>query len=100
MALSSEGRAVRARLAALKRHRPDADASAVEAEFIAVAERDHLDERIDELVAAAPRMTADQRARLAVTWRLAPEDHSALQRLLRLLFEPEATPRGGDGDGS
>jgi hypothetical protein len=35
-----------------------------------------------------------------VTWRLAPEDRPALQRLLRLLFEPASAPQGGDGDGA
>jgi hypothetical protein len=97
VSISAEGRSARARMAALKRHHGDQADVAAEA---AVLERDRLDEHIEEVVAAASRMTADQRARLAVTWRLAPEDRSALQRLLRLLFEPSDATQGGDGDGA
>jgi hypothetical protein len=35
-----------------------------------------------------------------VTWRPAPEDAPALERLLRVLFEPDPDREGGDGDGS
>jgi hypothetical protein len=61
MSISPEGRAARARLAALKRHRGDA---ADVADETALLERERLDQRIDELVAAAPRMTPEQAARL------------------------------------
>jgi len=80
----------RAQLAARQRwHGPHADT----AEQTAELERAQLDKHITALVTARTRAPE-------VTWRLAPEDLSALQRLLRLLFEPGGSPRGGDGDGA
>jgi hypothetical protein len=80
----------RAQVAARRRHH---GAAADIAKPAAELERAQLDKHITALVAARSRAPE-------VTWRLAPEDLSALRRLLRLLFDPDAVARGGDGDGA
>jgi hypothetical protein len=59
----------RARIAAAKRWQPDADTTAIEGEFADAVEQARLDRHIDELVASAPRMTAEQRDRLSRLFR-------------------------------
>jgi len=62
--LNAEARRARAALAAERRHRPDADTAALEAEFLAALERSRQDEHINAVVAAAPTLTPEQKARL------------------------------------
>ncbi len=69
MSLSPEGRSARARLGAHRRHHgPDAVLPDDAAEF----EQAALDRHIEELVARAPRMTAEQRDRLSRLFRYGP----------------------------
>jgi len=72
--LNAEQRTARARLAAHRRHHgPVADVP----DEAAAIEHAATDRQISELVARVP---------IQVTWRPAPEDRVALQRLLRALF--------------
>jgi hypothetical protein len=84
MPLSPEQRRDRARLAATRRHHgPNAPVPDGAAEL----ERAATDRQITDLIARVPTQ---------VTWRLAPEDRAALDRLLRLLFGAA----GGGADGT
>jgi len=62
--LNAEALRARAALAAGKRHHRDADHAALEAEFLAALERSRQDEHINAIVAAAPDLTPEQKARL------------------------------------
>ncbi len=64
MPLNAEARRARATLAAERRHRPDADTAALEAEFLAALERSRQDETINALLAIAPDLTPEQKAKL------------------------------------
>lgn len=60
MPFTSEGRHARARKAALARWHPDAATDDLDADL----EEARLDQRIEEIVAAAPKMTPEQASRL------------------------------------
>ncbi|HEX6758646.1 MAG TPA: hypothetical protein VF086_09600 [Propionibacteriaceae bacterium] len=70
MPLTADQRRVRAQLAALRRHHPDAELPDDAAEL----DRAALDKHIDEVVARAPRMTPEQADRLRRLFRYAPAD--------------------------
>jgi len=62
--LNAEARSARARWAATRRHDPDADTTTLEADFLVALERSRQDEHINAIVAAAPDLTPEQKARL------------------------------------
>jgi hypothetical protein len=62
--LNPDARIARARLAAHRRWRPGDDIDQLTREFHAALEISRIDETIDDLVDAAPRMTPAQLARL------------------------------------
>jgi hypothetical protein len=64
MPLNPEARRARARLAAHRRHHPGEDLDALTEECYAELAASRADEAIDDLVAAAPKMTDEQIARL------------------------------------
>jgi hypothetical protein len=64
MALNPEARRARARLAAHRRWRPGDDLEALTEECLREIEKSNDDDLIDDLVAAAPRMTAEQITRV------------------------------------
>ncbi len=64
-ALSTSWTHTRARIAATKRHHPDVDTSDLERELRAAKAEDYL----RRLVADGPRLTDEQKARLAVLLR-------------------------------
>jgi hypothetical protein len=64
MPLNPEARRARARLAAHRRWHPGEDLDALTEECYAVLAAGRADEAIDDLVAAAPKMTDEQRDRL------------------------------------
>jgi hypothetical protein len=63
MALNPEARRARARLAAHRRWRPGDDLEVLTEECYRAIELSNIDDGIDDLVALAPRMTDEQRAR-------------------------------------
>jgi hypothetical protein len=62
--LNPEARRARARLAAHRRWHPGEDLDALTEQFYRELELSQIDEGIDDLVALAPRMTAEQAARI------------------------------------
>jgi hypothetical protein len=64
MPLNPEARRARARLAAHRRWHPGDDLDALTEQCLRELELSRIDEGIDDLVAAAPRMTTEQLARL------------------------------------
>src|SRR5436309_409483 len=62
--LNPQARRARARLAAHRRWHPGDDIDALTDECLSELERSRIDDGIDDLIAAAPRMTAEQLARL------------------------------------
>jgi hypothetical protein len=64
MPLNPEARRARARLAAHRRWHPGDDLDQLTEECYRELERSRIDEGIDDLVATAPAMTAEQIARL------------------------------------
>lgn len=70
MPLSPEQRQARARVAVNKRHHPDKPE--LVAADVAELDRAATDRVIDEIVARAPKMTAEQAARVGRIFRYAP----------------------------
>lgn len=64
MPLNAEARRARARLAAHRRWRPGDDLDELTEQCLHEIELSRIDDGIDELVAQAPKMTAEQFARL------------------------------------
>lgn len=64
MALNPEARRARARLAAHRRWRPGDDLDQLTEACYREIELSRIDDGIDDLIAAAPKMTAEQIARL------------------------------------
>jgi hypothetical protein len=62
--MNKNARQARARLAAHRRWHPGDDLDQLTQECYREIERSRIDEGIDDLVAAAPKMTEGQRARL------------------------------------
>jgi len=62
--INPAARQARARLAAHRRWHPGDDLEQLTEECYRELERSRIDERIDDLVAAAPKMTAEQLARI------------------------------------
>jgi hypothetical protein len=70
MSLSPEQRQARARVAINKRHHPDKPE--LVADDVAELERAANDRAIDDIVRRAPKMTAEQAARVGRIFRYAP----------------------------
>lgn len=64
MALNPQARQARARLAAHRRWRPGDDLDELTEQCMREIELSRIDDGIDDLVAAAPKMTDEQLARL------------------------------------
>ena len=69
MPLNPDGRRARARLAAHRRWHPGDDLDQLTEECYRELEISRIDEQIDELIAAAPKMTEEQASRIELLLR-------------------------------